>query len=963
MRRAARNLFAALALSFSAASALAVYPMQPWRDWQTSESAHFRFHYHDDAAALVPRVAAIAERVHATLSREFDWQPKAKTETVLMDSYDFSNGYTTPYPYNSMMLFMRAGLEAADLDEWLELLITHEYVHVLHLDRVAGFPGVLRRILGRHFLTFPNLFEPTMLTEGIAVHYETRALPQAGRTLRASTDMALRMEVAEGVQPYEQAMFPNITPSPGPYLYGAAFYLFLQTRYGPQAVQKFVARYSRNFLSVFPFVENALYEATGKTLPVLWKEFIAWTGETYGRTLSEIRARGVVEGKRLTREGIAQDSRIAVRGSDVYYIRYDGHSPRKLIRRDLAGFEHEMREVPVLSDFRINDQGVLLMQLGICNGDQALYDLYWLPAKGGWAQRLTHCARYAEAALAEDGSIAALWRQMGREELRLLDAKGQVRATLLSFEPGQGHIESLAFAPDGKRLMLVGRFGSARFTLRELTIEGERITEKRDWLSGEDRIYAPTYRRDGRALFFSSDHGGVINLRQLDFSNDSVQTLTNVEGGAFYPAEDDAGGFYYLGYRTKGLDLYHIESLQLRHEALPQTPKPSLDALPPLPSVQPGAQDSVLTAAHSYSPWRSLAPTSWQPAFNASIDRSEWGASIFGRDALQQHFYSATLMADARYGGATGLAAYNFYRILNIGASSEHTPVMDSSGEKNIGVTREEKAFATLHGTLRGIEASGGVALGYVASKESTDDTGATLKGRLIASSKRDDVVGAGLFFDNARAYRYSVHSMAGRNLQFLAEESTSVSDYHGRVYRLDWSEYFHLGGDHALSLRARFGQGDTQTRPFNLGGARMETSLSTAANIAATPSPFNERNLAFRGYREGEKLLTGTMMQQFTAQWNFPLALIERGGRAPPLRGLFAASLTQVSGALFAESAAVWNKGSSPQKNYDSAGAELYLDFSFLHILQARMTLGAAQGFDRDIGGTQAYALIGSVF
>jgi hypothetical protein len=43
-------------------------------------------------------------------------------------------------------------------DDWLRLVITHEYAHILHLDTAAGLNLALRRVFGRvPFVVFPFL--------------------------------------------------------------------------------------------------------------------------------------------------------------------------------------------------------------------------------------------------------------------------------------------------------------------------------------------------------------------------------------------------------------------------------------------------------------------------------------------------------------------------------------------------------------------------------------------------------------------------------------------------------------------------------------------------------------------------------------------------------------------------------------------------------------------------------------
>ena len=43
-------------------------------------------------------------------------------------------------------------------DDWLRLVITHEYTHVLQLDMVNGGPETVQKVLGRIY--FPNMFQP-----------------------------------------------------------------------------------------------------------------------------------------------------------------------------------------------------------------------------------------------------------------------------------------------------------------------------------------------------------------------------------------------------------------------------------------------------------------------------------------------------------------------------------------------------------------------------------------------------------------------------------------------------------------------------------------------------------------------------------------------------------------------------------------------------------------------------------
>ncbi len=114
----------------------------------------------------------------------------------------------------------------------MRLLMTHEYTHIVQLDRVISLPEMLTHIFGN--LYFLNLFQPVWLTEGLAVYEETQ-LTGGGRNQSPVSDMVLRMAVLDN-------NFPPITHAANykeewpdgdvPYLFGGALRLLSQGNTG-----------------------------------------------------------------------------------------------------------------------------------------------------------------------------------------------------------------------------------------------------------------------------------------------------------------------------------------------------------------------------------------------------------------------------------------------------------------------------------------------------------------------------------------------------------------------------------------------------------------------------------------------------------------------------------------------------------------------------------------------------------
>src|SRR5207247_752405 len=59
-------------------------------------------------------------------------------------------------------------------DGWERLVIVHELTHVFLLDRSRGLWKTLQSVFGRVPGLFPNQYQPTWVTEGLATYYESR---------------------------------------------------------------------------------------------------------------------------------------------------------------------------------------------------------------------------------------------------------------------------------------------------------------------------------------------------------------------------------------------------------------------------------------------------------------------------------------------------------------------------------------------------------------------------------------------------------------------------------------------------------------------------------------------------------------------------------------------------------------------------------------------------------------------
>lgn len=218
--------------------------------WRTVETEHFRITYHEPIGAVAQKLAVVSERAHAMLVPILKHAPRFRTEVLITDDTDFSNGSATATPFPVVRLYLTSPdnrSELHDYDDWLFALFVHEYTHILHLDTVNGIPRWVNYLLGFGLNTLyaPNQIQPRWFIEGLAVFEETERT-SAGRLRSSLFDMYLRAHVLEkrflrlDQVTNQTRLFPRGNV---PYLYGSAFLRYLARRYSPELLTKVSQRY------------------------------------------------------------------------------------------------------------------------------------------------------------------------------------------------------------------------------------------------------------------------------------------------------------------------------------------------------------------------------------------------------------------------------------------------------------------------------------------------------------------------------------------------------------------------------------------------------------------------------------------------------------------------------------------------------------------------------------------------
>jgi hypothetical protein len=165
MRLVARALTAAVLLLLAGTADAATW-FDPALRFRTLPTEHFIIYFHQGEESLARRLAVIAEEAWRALQRPLGVLPPRRTQVVLADQTERANGYATPLPYDTIVIYTvsPSGSEFV-FDDWLRLAFTHEFTHIVHLDRSEGWARMVRSIFGRTPFAFPNVFLPTWQIE------------------------------------------------------------------------------------------------------------------------------------------------------------------------------------------------------------------------------------------------------------------------------------------------------------------------------------------------------------------------------------------------------------------------------------------------------------------------------------------------------------------------------------------------------------------------------------------------------------------------------------------------------------------------------------------------------------------------------------------------------------------------------------------------------------------------------
>jgi len=944
-----------LALALALPAAAPAQGTDPRLSWRTLETPRFRVHYHDGLEALAQRAAPAFERAHQALSPLLGHAPEGPVDVVLSDGADDANGSAQVVPRNVVRIFAVAPgslSELGDHGDWLESVVFHEYVHVLHLDNVGGLPRVLNAILGK--LVAPSGLGPPWLTEGLAVLHE--AGPGAGRNASALFDMWARAQVLErGAPPALPVVSSLPLDWPGGhlwYLLGGRFLGWLREQRGDDALRAFAADQGAQ---VWPYFMNTLAERHfGRSFDLLWAEFGAHLRERYRAQLEGLSASPATEIRVVTRRGAeVSRPRFAPDGRSLFYADRGLHERAGLRRASLEG--RDLGRVAALEQngtFAPLPDGSAVVALRDVVEEYRVHDDLWRVSPGGERRRLTSGERATDPDVDAAGGAAVYVARLtgGEHALRRLRLDGGAAPETLLERPG-AQLFLPRLSPDGRRVALEVQEGGRR----DVAVwDGAALAFATD----DDAIdSAPAWSPDGRTLFFASDRGGIYDVYAFEIGEAAatptatsdrprlpgrLRRVTKVVTGALQPdVSPDGRTLAFLTYSAAGYDVATTSLEPERWLEPPEVaPRPG-HRLPPPPG------DPL--PSRPYRASETLAPAWWLPLVGADGAGTTVGATTGAADVVGLHAWALS----AEYGIQSRRPGYD----LAYAAGWMH-PGLALASSLFLGSTPDTPSRleyqwtpldAGLTWTRTRLDSAHAIRLGWRAlvfhplAAADPGDPSAYRGGTASEAS-------VGLAYGDARRFGYSISREEGGLLSLRLRLATPDlgGDQAYASARLSGSTFLRLPAPRhvVLALHASVGAATgtiAGRQPFSIGGLPGPDLAALVAGALGGGFPAQADQL--RGYPQGA--FSGTTLASGTVELRFPILAPSLGHSTWPVlaRRLHGALFLDAGGAFRQADGAQGRRLGDLRRLRFGAGAELRLEVVLGYQLRTDLRLGLARG------------------
>ncbi|MCC9661202.1 MULTISPECIES: TolB family protein [unclassified Pseudoalteromonas] len=596
--------------------------------WQTIHTEHFNVHFSVENQQWAQSAATELEIVRDKVLKQQHRALDEVVDVVVFDPLNAANGFALPVSNKPLMALFTTPPQSdtviSNTDGWQQLLILHEYIHLVHLAQPtrSDFRQAIKNSWDLYDLAEKDM--PRWAAEGYATLLESK-MTGRGRVFDNLSEAILIEFAQQGALPgYKQLSNTKggFLAGSMAYLVGSRFLAWLEENYSEQTLDAVWTRmqavkdrdFDEAFTGVFAdspaklyrrFVAEYTYKAMAKEVseqPLtskLWLELDLYASNP---ALSPDNSKlAIVE---RNKEG---DTRLVIysteqntQAAEEFATQQNAllnDDPLDIVDKAPAVFKREQKHVLQ----QINRQGIknpqwldentLFFTATTTVGKGSVLgisDLYRYDITTGEVTALTHHAGLRRFSISENGeTVYAEQNQHGFSALVKVDlTHGDV--TPLFTKSLETVYDYPVLSPDKSRLAYLKTTLNQNWQLyiQDLnTTKSYRVPMP----AGYQYVSQPNWQADGKGLYFVAGKNAAVDLYHYDFDKNELYQLSQGQEVIAHPMAMNNGELLYLSVTPDGPNIKHFTDLTQREKvtelAVNPTPPRGVTASEVLPKA------------------------------------------------------------------------------------------------------------------------------------------------------------------------------------------------------------------------------------------------------------------------------------------------------------------------------------------------------------------------------------------
>ena len=595
------------------------------QNWQTFETENFRVHFTPEYRQWALSSAREMEVVRQLIKEQQGRVLTEKVDAYIVDPYNAANGFALPLSHRPYMAFFATPPQSdtiiANSTGWQQLLVLHEYVHLVHLGQKSR--SKWRNNLANWYDLYDasQINEERWVSEGYATLLESK-LTGRGRLFNNQVEAIIQQFARQGALPsYSQLNAGDDSFMSGAmaYLVGVRYLKWLEENYGEDTLDAVWTRWSaveqrdfeKAFKGVFPDTAKNLYrrfiaEYTYKAMQhetqltahsnednrsKLWLDLTGYTSDPslspQGDHLAIVETQRREEGNTTkltiykTGENTKSIEEFAKKSKEL--LADDPHDiadkAPSVFKREVAYSLNQRNNRGIKNPRWLDKDTVIYGSSSLTKKNSYHQDLFSWHLPTNTIKQLTTSANIRRFDISNDGQFVIAERsRFGNSQLVKVslapESLGEVIAELTP--------QSLEHVYDFPRLRPTLDGSPARsfayissslnnkWQLKVRQLEGEQeqiipLPENYQFLS------FPEWSKDGQSLYFVSGLDSATRLYKYDFLDKALSAITSGEQVVTWPMAKAGNELLHMAINAQGPDIYQLDLNKVNEQIITNT--------------------------------------------------------------------------------------------------------------------------------------------------------------------------------------------------------------------------------------------------------------------------------------------------------------------------------------------------------------------------------------------------------